>query len=567
MIFSVSESAKQLKRIRGIDPLLVGALSLAFLFCLQGITWGRVECWNPDQMALRGLRALRPANYMKPPFHTYLNHAFVVWPVTAVLKIAQVPTEKTKIANSAKLIGSRLLTTALYLGTVALAYDIGCRFYGRFSAAVIGFVLATSAGFIAYAHFLTADSPLLFWMLAAFWFAQQVTFAPNAWNYGIAGFLTGIATATKYNGLAVGIALVVAHLFVTRHESVRRIILSRQLGIGLVMAPVGFAFGCPTALYEPRKFWLDFIYNYTVTPRYGGQPDRTAYLAALGRIPEIVGIPGAVLIITLAILSCLLILRRRDLTNAATRGYILSGAVFLLYISKMGAFPRTVTRFVLPAIPFLILMIGPALQTVERRKWCRRCVIALLPPLLIYNCICSYLVGKRFNDDPRLTAQLWMIKNVPHGSIIESSSSSPHWSKLPNFDAREVNLGLHHRRGASEGETTDLRLPHVSGRVELFRKILPEWVQPYVVDKEKNPDEGLFTAAALQKRDPDYISVYSWNYQVPSQTVRRYYGDLLAGKFPYVIVFDAETARVPAWIYPRTIDFLAGRITIFQRKN
>ena len=39
----------------------------------------------------------------------------------------------------------------------------------------------------------------------------------------------------------------------------------------------------------------------------------------------------------------------------------------------MGAFPRTVTRFILPAIPFLILMIGPALQTVERRKWCRSC--------------------------------------------------------------------------------------------------------------------------------------------------------------------------------------------------
>jgi hypothetical protein len=233
----------------------------------------------------------------------------------------------------------------------------------------------------------------------------------------------------------------------------------------------------------------------------------------------------------------------------------------------MGAFPRTVTRFVLPAIPFLILMIGAALQTVERRKWCRRCVIALLAPLLIYNCICSYLIGKRFNDDPRLTAQLWMIKNVPRGSIIESSSSSPHWSKLPNFDAREINLGLADRRGASEGETTDLRLPHVSGRVERFRKILPEWVQSYAVEKEKVPDEGLFTAAALQKRDPDYISVYSWNYQVPSPTVRRYYGDLLAGKFPYAIVFDAKTPRVPAWIYPRTIDFLAGRIIILQRKN
>src|SRR5207237_8701050 len=146
---------------------------------------------------------------------------------------------------------------------------------------------------------------------------------------------TGIATASNYHGLAVGIALVVAHFFATRRESIRRIFLSRQLGIGLVMAPIGFVLGCPTALYEPRKFWHDSIYNYTVTPRYGGQPDRTAYLAAPGRIPEIVGIPGAVLIITLAILSCVLLLRRPALSNAATPGYSLRDAGSLPYIAVM----------------------------------------------------------------------------------------------------------------------------------------------------------------------------------------------------------------------------------------
>ena len=567
MTLSASESAEQPRKIQRVDPLLAAALSLAFLLCLQGITWGRVECWNPDQMALRSLRALRPGDYMKPPFHTYLNHAFVVWPITAALKIARVPEERTKIANSAKLVGSRLVTTALYLGTVALAYNISCRSYGKFSAALIAFALATSAGFVTSAHFLTADTPLLFWMLAAFWFAHRLVSAPNAWNYGMAGFLTGIATATKYNGLAVGIALVVAHFFATRREGIRKIILSRQLGIGLAMFPVGFLLGCPTALYEPRKFWNDFIYNYTVTPRYQGELDQTAYLSALGRIPEIVGIPGAILIVALAILSCMLILRRRDLTDAATRGLVLSSAVFFLYFLRVGAFPRTETRYVLPAIPFLILMIGPALQTVERRNWSRRGGIALILPVLIYNCVCSYLVGKRFNDDPRLKAQLWMMRNVPRGSVIESSGSSPHWSKLRNFDAREINLGRPDRPSAPANDITDLRLPHMPGRVELFRKIFPEWVQPYVAEKEGNPDQGLFTAAALQKRDPNYISIYSWNYHVPSETVRKYYGDLLAGKFPYVIVFDAETPRMPAWIYPRTIDFLRGRITILQRKN
>ena len=554
---------EQSRKIQSLDPLLVAAVSLAFLFCLQGITWGRVEDWNRSSIALRGLRALRPSDYMKPPFHTYFNHVLVVWPIDGVMKIAQVPKERMKISNPAKLIGSRLVTIALYLGTIALAYSLSRRSYGRFSAANIGFAFATSAGFVAHAHFLTVDMPLLFWMLAAFCAAVRLASAPTTRNYAIAGFLIGLATATKYNGLAVGIAFLVAHFFATKGESLRRMILNRQLGIGVGMALLGFYFGCPTAPYEPKRFWNDFIYNYTVAPRYSGQPDRANYLGALGRISEILGIPGAILITVLAILSCILILKRRDLSDAATRGFTLSSVVFLLYILKIGTFPRTETRYVLPAIPFLILMIGPALQTFERRKW----ILGLLVPVLIYNCLCSYLVGKRFNDDPRLQAQLWMVKNVPPGSVVESSGTCPHWSQLPNFDAHEIHLGRTDEPIPPARDITDLRLPHMPGRVELFSKVFPDWVQPLVAEKEGHPDQGLFTAAALGKRNPDYIAVYSPDYNVPGETVRRYYGDLLSGKFPYAIVFDGDAAHAPVWTYPRTIDSLRGRITILQRKT
>jgi hypothetical protein len=478
-----------------------------------------------------------------------------------------VPKEKIKIANPAKLIGSRLVTIALYLGTIALAYGFSRSSYGRFSAAIIAFAFATSAGFVAYAHYLTVDMPLLFWMLAALWAAYRLASDPSTRNYAIAGFLIGIATATKYNGMAVGIALLVAHFFATKDAGLRGIILSRQLAIGLGMALLGFLFGCPTLLYEPKKFWNDFIYNYTVTPRYSGQPDRVNYLGALSRIPEIVGLPGAILIAGLAILSCILILRRHNLSDTATRGFMLSSAVSLLYFLKVGTFPRTETRYVLPAIPFLILMIGPALQTFERRKSTRALLVALLVPLLIYNCLCSYLVGKRFNDDPRMDAQLWLVKNVPPGSVIESSGICPHWSKLPDFDAREINLGRPDRPIPPERAITDLRMPHMPGRVELFRKVFPDWVQPLVAEKEGKPDPGLFTDTALEKRNPDYITIYSLDYKVPGETVRGYYDDLLTGKFPYTTVFDADTPRTPKWIYPRTIDHLRGRITILQRKT
>ena len=562
-MFSPSESVEQSRKIQRVDPLLVAALSLAFLFCLHGITWGRVEDWNRSSIAMRSLRALRPSDYMKPPFHTYFNHVLVVWPIDAVMKIAHVPKERMKIANPTKLVGSRLVTIALYLGTIALAYSFSITSYGRFSAVVIAFAFATSAGFVTDAHFLTVDMPVIFWMLTAFWAAYRLASVPSTLNYAIAGFLTGIATATKYNGMAVGISLFVAHFFVTKNQSLQRIIFSRQLGIGLAVALLGFYFGCPTAPYEPKRFWDDFIYNYTVAPRYSGQPDRFNYLGALGRIPEIVGIPGAILIAGLAILSCILILERRNLSDTATRGFALSSAVFLLYFLKIGTFPRTETRYVLPAIPFLILMIGPALQMFDRRKW----IVALLVPVLIYNCLCCFLVGKRFDDDPRLKAQLWMVKNVAPRSVIESSGTCPHWSQLPNFDAHEIHLGQPDEPIPPARDITDLRLPHMPGRVELFRKVFPEWVQPLVAEKEGHPDQGLFTAAALRTRNPNYIAIYSLDYQVPGEIVRRYYGDLLAGTFPYVIAFDGATPPAPAWIYPRTIDFLQGRITILQRKS
>jgi hypothetical protein len=186
---------------------------------------------------------------------------------------------------------------------------------------------------------------------------------------------------------------------------------------------------------------------------------------------------------------------------------------------KVGTFPRTETRYVLPAIPFLILMIGPALQTFERRKWTLALLLALLLPVLIYNCLCSYLVGKRFNDDSRMDAQLWLVKNVPPGTVIESSGTCPHWSKLPDFDAREINLARPDRPIPPERAITDLRMPHMPGRVELFRKVFPEWVQPLVAEKEGKPDQALFTAPALKKRNPNYITIYSLDYKVPGETV------------------------------------------------
>jgi 4-amino-4-deoxy-L-arabinose transferase-like glycosyltransferase len=83
--------------------------------------------------------------------------------------------------------------------------------FGIFSARIVALVFATSAGFIAYSHFLTSDIPVMFWMLLAFYFSINILTRAKLSDYLLAGFFTGIATATKYNGLAIGISIAVAH--------------------------------------------------------------------------------------------------------------------------------------------------------------------------------------------------------------------------------------------------------------------------------------------------------------------------------------------------------------------
>lgn len=548
------------------DPVLVLALALALIFSLYGIRWGRVECWNRDDMAMRGISGLRPDTYEKPPFHTYLNHVLVIWPLDAVEGVGTFLTGREINLNEAKLLQSRLLVVGMYLATIALAYWISRRSFGKNPARIIVLLFATSAGFIEYDHFLSCDSPLLLWMLVAFFFARRVALYGDIVSYSLAGFTTGLATATKYNGLAVGIAIAVAHVLATYDRGWKSILLSRRFGFALLMVPAGFIAGAPAAPFQWRKLVADFTYNAKVTPHYEGQMSGHGYLDFLSRLPEILGWPVTYLIGIAALISAAMVLWRRQMRSPSTICFALASSVFALYLAQIGSFPRMATRFVLPAVPFLILMCGPLLQTLSARP---TLVFTCLVPLFVYNATCSLSIGYRLNADPRLAAQRWIEHRASAGSrlIIESSGTSPHWTKLPAVHGTEWELAHPGRRQSPSGNVLDLRLPDVNGRAELFGKIFgnDSWVKQYARQAEGDPNLNLFTSAELLKRNPDVIAVHSADYRMRIPRIRNFYDDLLNGKTGYQIALDAKTLEPPRWIYPHTIDFLRGRMTILTR--
>ena len=551
--------------IFSMDRVLAFALLLAVVFSFNGIRWGRVECWNRDQMALRTLGHWgMPKSFSKPPFHTFLNRILVTRPLDEVEKAVGLVTRNRPHYNEAKLLGSRLLVLALSLGTIVLAFKICEMYFGVFAGRFVALALATSAGFVEYNHFLTCDSPLLFWMMLAAYFAATVQVTGKRSAYLLAGLITGVATNTKYNGLAVGIALVVAHCL--RNDiSWKERFFSKDLMLGLLMVPVGIIATDPYMLFDFKRFVSDFMYNYTVTPRYGGEMNGPGYGKFIAAFPEILGWPGAIALGACAAGSLLVLGLRGRSARREAAGFAIIGSVFLLYFLKIGAFPRMETRFVLPAVPFAILLAGPFFSKVT---WVQRGVAILCAPIFVYNLICSIAVGNRFNSDPRLLAQEWIKANVKPGYRIESSGASPHWFKMDSLKAKELDAQKPEWEKEKGGQVLDLRMPHVNGRAESFEERFQgnEWVQGKTVLHEGHFDESIFNLQRLLERNPDVISVYDGDIHVPSNTVRSYYGDLISEKYPYKIVFDRESPPVPQWIYPHHIDFLANRSILLIRK-
>src|SRR5215208_1509540 len=95
------------------------SLAIAALLALNGLWWGWVESWNPDDWALVDLLSpdrapLEPASFVKPPFHTYLNFFLSVLPIRATQKAINTATSSRLDFRVAILYWSRLIQVSLF---------------------------------------------------------------------------------------------------------------------------------------------------------------------------------------------------------------------------------------------------------------------------------------------------------------------------------------------------------------------------------------------------------------------------------------------------------------------
>ncbi|HEY5792120.1 MAG TPA: glycosyltransferase family 39 protein, partial [Chthoniobacterales bacterium] len=521
-------------------PGLAAALCLALLLSVIGMNWGRVECWNPDQMAHRKISNQGlPKSYLKPPLHTYLNYGLVVWPVERVMggilrldKTWQYPV---------LLAGSRLITLAMFAASVALLYGLALGASGKTAATVLALWAATSAGFIAFNHYLTADMPLIFWMLASLFMAVRAAKTGRTLDAALAGLLAGLAAADKYNGLGVAAAIPAALFAAQGWRFIRR---PAPWVAGLAVLG-GFALGNPGAVFDAQRFVEDFQYNLLTTPVYTGKTEGSGYLAFLRNFPMLLGWPATVLLAAaLGIAGGAAVMRRWRREEAIL--VAAAAVVFGFYFMTIGRFPRMATRFVLPAVPFLMLCALPALRLIP---WRHPALLATAAALLVYNLACCLETGRHYLDDPRMAAQEWVKARVPEGARVENTYA-PAWNKLRGVRVKAYSL------------------PQAKGRVDRFNRLFEdnEIIQKGLSRYETGDSGDTFTEAALKRRNPDFITYTSFAFDYTgNEAALEFYRKLDAQSFGYRKVFDQRARPIPWWSYPQNLDFIPARMVILQR--
>lgn len=206
------------------------------------------------------------------------------------------------------------------------------------------------------------------------------------------------------------------------------------------------------------------------------------------------------------------------------------------------------TRFVLPVIPFIILMALPALSRLDWRRSLPRTVLAII---VAYNIYSSLVSGSRFMFDPRMSAVHWVAKNVPPNSILENSYA-PNRRKIGGIKYRVIDM------------------PAASAQSPLFTKIFGD--NPVISDGVNRFvakfDETTFTHEGLKHRNPDYIAFTPQVFDFTGdEQAQRYYAALNKEEFGYKKIFTASSPKPWPLAYPKNIDFLVDWMAILQKQN
>jgi len=360
---------------------------------------------------------------------------------------------------------ARYFILMMGIGSLIVFYRLSRDIYGRVAVALLAVaLLATSATHVAIAHYGTPDIFMMFLALLSFLPIMRVLRGEGTMrHYVLAGVLSGLAVAAKYNAFCVAAALPLAHFlgFSWGTSGWKEALSSRKLWVGMFLVWGGFFLGNPFFLLDFKTFLADYQYLKDVTrsPDYlfaHLRADNHGAVYLLGRFfPTILGAPLAAMCYV-GVLHALIRRRKQDMLLAA---YVIGYSAFIA--------PHKIFKpyYFVHVLPFMFLLASKTCVMAADRVVNKRFRPALLGSLLVVLAAHPLSLIFRFDLDAAAPSALnqakdWVEKNVIVGTgvaIFEGMPLNPNRVSLERqileTDTRGFGAGVRLRRLLRHSET------------------------------------------------------------------------------------------------------------------
>lgn len=318
---------------------------------------------------------------------------------------------------------SRTLSAAAGIATVYLVYLIGRKLQDERTGLLASLLLALAPLHVRDSHFGVTDVTMTLFIVSAVYFSLK-RLAEKKWRFSLlAAAFTGLAAASKYNGL-FGLAPVLFAVWLEQRQLVPFI---KQAFWCIALFAVVFIAASPFVLLDYSAFLRDFSFemSHLASGHMGIDLGRGWWHHASFSLWYGMG-PGLFL---LALVGAFLLLRQ-----APKPGLVLLAFPLLFYL-VIGRGLVVFARYALPLIPFLSLSAAWGTLSLFDRLWYRRrslllwAVPALAGAVLLPN-LHQVIQSDRLlsRKDSRVLAAEWMSSHVPSGASIYQHAT--YWAQV-----------------------------------------------------------------------------------------------------------------------------------------
>lgn len=414
---------------------LVAIFLLALGLRVWGIGFGLPYPYHPDERghvaeaARMGVaRTIEPTTFAWPPFYAYIlmvEYAIFLIAMRLSGQPFEVIIKQISFDPSPLYLLGRTTSALLGALTVLVAYALGKRAFNWLTGLMAAWFVGVGFLLVRESHYAVNDALLTFLSTSSIWGCILVASKGRRQDYILAGITAGLAFATKYTAVFLVVPLILAHM--VSSKGIKRSLSwlkLKDLFLGGMAFLSSAIIGSPYFLLKPGKVWQDVIgsiYVYGQQGFEGWQLDTAGgYLFYLKTLWWGTGPYLAIL----AILGLGITFIKKPKV-----AFVLVSYPLLLYLF-MGAQKMYFARFILPAIPPLLVLASGTLHTIVR-KLARRyihsnsaiflgasllvCSMLVSIPTLVDSLRYDFLLSQA---DTRTIAKEWIEQNIPQGAKI-----------------------------------------------------------------------------------------------------------------------------------------------------